>query len=83
MHCQPYEDKSGKKIIDNVQKMNKYNDIDKCVNYVKYMKEDLSLPPFIRMRKTNEKFVISAMDMCLKTNINERASITDLKYLLE
>lgn len=82
MQCQPYEDNLGKKIIKNVQ-TNKYNDINECVNYVQYMKEDLSLPPFIRMSKTNERFVISTMDMCLKTDTNERAGISDLKYLLE
>ena len=79
---QPYEDKNGKLIIKKVQ-MNKYNDINKCIEYVNYAKEDLTLPLFIRKNDVNCKFVISIMDMCLKSNVDERASIQDLKYLLE
>jgi hypothetical protein len=47
------------------------------------LKEDLSIPPFIRTSKNNENFIISIMDLCLKTNIKERATIYEISNILD
>jgi serine/threonine protein kinase len=80
LQCQPYEDTNGKLIITNIQ-MNVYNDINTCIQYINGLKERPS-PSFIKS-KSNENFIISIMDMCFKTDIDNRASIRDLLYLLE
>jgi hypothetical protein len=74
---QPYEAKTGKQIIKNIQ-TNIYNSLNECSLYVEYLKEDLSLPPFVRNYHFNEEFIIGIMDMCFKTNVNDRASVSDL-----
>jgi serine/threonine protein kinase len=81
LNYQPYEAKTGKLIIKNIQ-TNIYDDIDKCILYVEHLKIDLSLPSFVRHSRTNEEFVICIMDMCFKTNVKERASMGDLTELL-
>ena len=69
------------KLEKNIQ-TNIYDDIDKCIQYVEFLKEDLSLPTFVRHSRTNEDFVICIMDMCFKTKAKERASLGDLTALL-
>lgn len=78
--CQPYEAKTGKQIIQNVQK-NIYDSLNECSLYVEYLKEDLSLPPFVRKSHSNEEFIIGIMDMCFKTDTKNRASMSDLLSL--
>ena len=78
--CQPYEAKTGKQIIKNIQ-TNIYDNLNECSLYVEYLKEDLSLPSFVRNYHSNEEFIIGIMDMCFKTNIKNRASMSDLLSL--
>ena len=78
--CQPYEAKTGKQIIQNVQ-TNIYDSLNECSLYVEYLKEDLSLPPFVRKSHSNEEFIIGIMDMCFKTDTKNRASMSDLLSL--
>jgi len=75
--CHPYEAKTGKQIIKNIQ-TNIYNSLNECSLYVEYLKEDLSLPPFVRKYHSNEEFIIGIMDMCFKTDIKNRAGMSDL-----
>lgn len=78
--CQPYEAKTGKQIIKNIQ-TNIYNNLNECSLYVEYLKEDLSLPSFVRKYHSNEEFIIGLMDMCFKTDIKNRAGMSDLLSL--
>lgn len=82
LQYQPYENKNGREIIKNIQN-NKYNDVNECIKYIQYFKDDLSIPPFIRKSKPNENFMISMMDLCLKTDIKERATIYEISNILD
>ena len=81
LHSQPYEDKNCHKTIENVQK-NIYDNIDECIKYVHNIKHMDGIPVFIN-NPTNEKYVITSMDMCFKSNISDRASIEDLLFILD
>ena len=78
--CQPYEAKTGKQIIKNVQ-TNIYDSLNECSLYVESLKEDLSLPPYVRNSHSNEEFIIDIMDLCFKTDIKKRADIDELVSL--
>jgi serine/threonine protein kinase len=75
--CQPYEAKTGKQIIKKVQ-TNIYDSLNECRLYVEYLKEDLSLPPYVRNSHSNEEFIIGIMYMCFKTDIKKRAGVDEL-----
>lgn len=79
-NCQPYEANTSKQVIKNIQ-TNIYDSMNECRLYVEYLTEDLSLPPFVRNSHSNEEFIIGIMDMCFKTNIKNRASMSDLLSL--
>ena len=81
LHSQPYEDKTSRLIIKNVQ-MNIYNDINKCIEYVNNIKDVSSIPSFIKNSKEIENTLITIMDMCFKTKLNKRSTMEDLNDLL-
>lgn len=81
LHAHPYEDKKSKQIIKNIQ-INKYNDIELCKIYIYSLKDNESIPPFIRENYKNEETLLYIMGGCLKTSLDERISSDELESIL-